>query len=210
MRAYIDNINSLPVVTGCNPNEIHKFCQTLNYNVQSLDTLGKLSGCLFMVRGVLDKLPEIKADLVSGKPGWQDWGFGDLMQALEEWKAIHPMETLGVQKANEIPPTPPIYHPSRPPRPLRLPRDRSFYTQQGEHNPRHVCVYCDHVTHRSWECENVTSPAERCRILQNKRLCFNCTGAQHSASQRRSRAAWVHCKQRHHSSICDRPSATGR
>ena len=54
-----------------------------------------------MVRGVLDKLPEIKADLVSGKPGWQDWAFGDLMQALEEWKAIHPMETLGVQKANE-------------------------------------------------------------------------------------------------------------
>ena len=78
-RAYIDNINSLPVVTGCNPNEIPKFCQTLNYNVQSLETLGKLSGCLFMVRGILDKLPEIKADLVSRKPGWQDWGFGDLM-----------------------------------------------------------------------------------------------------------------------------------
>ena len=84
VRAYIDNINGLPVVTGCIPNEIHKFCQTLNYNVQSLETLGKLSGCLFMVRGVLDKLPDIKADLVSGKPGWQDWGFGDLMQALEE------------------------------------------------------------------------------------------------------------------------------
>ena len=210
VRAYIDNINSLPVVTGCNPNEIHKFCQTLNYNVQSLETLGKLSGCLFMVRGVLDKLPEIKADLVSGKPGWQDWGFGDLMQALEEWKAIHPMETLGVQKANEIALTPPIYHPPRPPRPPRLPRDRSFYARQGEPNPRHACVYCDRVTHRSWECENVTSPAERRRILQNKRLCFNCTGAQHSASQCRSRASCVHCKQRHHSSICDRPSATGR
>lgn len=207
VRAYIDNINGLPVVTGCIPNEIHKFCQTLNYNVQSLETLGKLSGCLFMVRGVLDKLPDIKADLVSGKPGWQDWGFGDLMQALEEWKAIHPMETLGVEKANETSPTPPIYHPPRPP---RLPRDRSFYARQGEPNPRHACVYCDRVTHRSWECENVTSPAERRRILQNKRLCFNCTGPQHSASQCRSRASCVHCKQRHHSSICDRPSATGR
>lgn len=210
VRAYIDNINGLPVVTGCIPNEIHKFCQTLNYNVQSLETLGKLSGCLFMVRGVLDKLPDIKADLVSGKPGWQDWGFGDLMQALEEWKAIHPMETLGVEKANETSPTPPIYHPPRPPRPPRLPRDRSFYARQGEPNPRHACVYCDRVTHRSWECENVTSPAERRRILQNKRLCFNCTGPQHSASQCRSRASCVHCKQRHHSSICDRPSATGR
>ena len=56
----------------------------------------------------------------------------------------------------------------------------------------------------------MTSPAERRRILQNKRLCFNCTGAQHSASQCRSRAYCVHCKQRHHLSICDKPSATGR
>ena len=76
-----------------------------------------------MVRGVLDKLPEIKAGFVSGKPGWQDWGFGDLMQALEEWKAIHPTETLGVGKANE---TAPIYHPPRPPRPQEVStRDRA-------------------------------------------------------------------------------------
>ena len=40
-------------------NEIHKFWQTLNCNVQSLGTLGKLSGCLSMLRGVLDKLPGI-------------------------------------------------------------------------------------------------------------------------------------------------------
>ena len=44
VRVYIDNTNSLPVVTGCNPNEIHKFCQTLNYNVQSLGTLGNFLG----------------------------------------------------------------------------------------------------------------------------------------------------------------------
>ena len=48
------------------------------------------------------------------------------MQALEEWKAIHPMETLGVEKANETPPTLPIYHLPHPP---RMPRDR------GEPNP---------------------------------------------------------------------------
>ena len=75
VQAYIDNINALPVISGSQATEIHKFWQTLNYNVQSLETLGKLSGCLSMVRGVLDKLPGIKTDLVNGKPGWQDWGF---------------------------------------------------------------------------------------------------------------------------------------
>ena len=79
MRAYIDNVNALLVISGSPPKEIHKFWQTLNYNVQSLETLGKLSG-LPKVHGVLEELPSIKADLVNGKPGWKDWGFEELMQ----------------------------------------------------------------------------------------------------------------------------------
>ena len=129
-----------------------------------------------MVRGVLDKLPGIKAELVSGKVGWQDWGFTELIRALEEWKAIHPLELT--EKASRKPQAPPP--------------------------PRHACVYCDCVTHRSWECDKITSPAERHQILQNKWLCFNCTGPKHSANNCSSRASCVHCKQKHHSSICDR------
>lgn len=194
VRAYIDNLNALPVIAGSQPSKIHKFCQTLNYNVQSLETLGKLSSCFYMVRGVLDKLPGIKAELVSGKVGWQDWGFTELIRALEEWKAIHPLELA--EKASGKPQAPP------PPRP---PRHRSFYAQEREPaRARHACVYCDCVTHRSWECDKITSPAERRQILQNKRLCFNCTGPKHSANNCSSRASCVHCKQKHHSSICDR------
>ncbi|RMX40965.1 hypothetical protein pdam_00014870, partial [Pocillopora damicornis] len=194
VRAYIDNLNALPVITGSQPSKIHKFCQTLNYNVQSLETLGKLSSCFSMVRGVLDKLPGIKAELVSGKVGWQDWGFTELIRALEEWKAIHPLELA--EKASGKPQAQP------PPRP---PRHRSFYAQEREPaRARHACVYCDCVTHRSWECDKITSPAERRQILQNKRLCFNCTGPKHSANNCSSRASCVHCKQKHHSSICDR------
>lgn len=60
VRAYVDNINALPIVHGSHPSKIHQFCQTLNYNVQSLETLGKVSDCLSMVRGILDKLPRNK------------------------------------------------------------------------------------------------------------------------------------------------------
>ena len=45
-----------------------------------------------MVCGVLDNLPGIRADHMNGKPGWQDWGLAELMQSLEEWKAIHPIK----------------------------------------------------------------------------------------------------------------------
>ena len=118
VRAYIDNLNALPVITGSQPSKIHKFCQTLNYNVHSLETLGKLSFCLSMVRGILHKLPGIKAELVSGKVGWQDWGFTELIRALEEWKAIHPLELPEKVRGK-----------SQAPPPARPPSHRSFYAQ---------------------------------------------------------------------------------
>ena len=111
VRAYIDNLNALPVITGSQPSKIHNCCQTLNYNVPSLEMLGKLLSCLSMVRGVLDKRPGIKAELVSGKVGWQDLGFTGLIGALEERKAIHPLELA--EKISGKPQAPP---PPRPPR----------------------------------------------------------------------------------------------
>ena len=52
-------------ITGRKINMIHEFIKTLNYNVQSLETLGKLPQCLSMVRSILEKLPGIKAELVA-------------------------------------------------------------------------------------------------------------------------------------------------
>ena len=69
VRAYITNIQELPSITGRKINMIHEFIKTLNYNVQSLETLGKLSQCLSMVRGILEKLPGIKAELVASQVG---------------------------------------------------------------------------------------------------------------------------------------------
>ena len=73
----------LPVVKNANPNEIDRFYKTLLYNVQSLETLGKLQRVDEMIRSVLEKLPGIKSDLVRGREGWQDWGLAQLVQALK-------------------------------------------------------------------------------------------------------------------------------
>ena len=87
---------------------------------------------------------------------------------------------------------------------------KTVFTRKNADKSHDMCVYCDRVTHRSWECDNVTTLAVCRRILQSKHLCFNCTGTQHNAWQCRSRASCVHCKQRHHSSICDRLTTAGR
>ena len=76
-----------------NPNEVDKFYKTLLYNVQSLETLGKLERVNGMTRSVLDKLPGIKSDLVRGEEGWQDWGLAQLVTALKLWRDINPCST---------------------------------------------------------------------------------------------------------------------
>ena len=163
--AYITNTQELPTMTGrkINMTHDHEFIKTLNYNVQSLETLGKLSQCLSMVRGILEKLTGIKAELVANQVGWQDWGFTELLGAPENWKAIHPLESTPASKT---------------------PYSRSFFSKESS-GPK-GCVYCDDEHHRSYECKKVVTPAERRQRLQVKKLCFNCTGARHHAAQCRS------------------------
>ncbi len=62
---------ALPVVVGSQPSKVHEFYHKLSYNVQSLESLGKLSECWGLVRSVLNKLNVIKADLVRGQTEWQ-------------------------------------------------------------------------------------------------------------------------------------------
>ena len=58
VHAYVQNIMSLPAINGTNPKKIHDFYKQLRYkyNVQSLETLGKLADVKGNVRSTLDKL----------------------------------------------------------------------------------------------------------------------------------------------------------
>ena len=125
VNTYIENIMALPVVVGSQPSKVHEFYNQLAYNVQSLESLGKLSECWGLVRSVLNKLKGIKADLVRGQTEWQSRGFPELVKALQIWKDIHPIPP------NESPP--PFKHPG-----LR----KSFHVQQGAGHQR-GCVFCD-------------------------------------------------------------------
>ena len=94
VNAYIENILALPFISGTQPAKVHDFYEALLYNVQSLETLGKTSECVALVRGILNKLPGIKAELVQGHPEWQSWNFTQLLNAHREWKEIHTRENV--------------------------------------------------------------------------------------------------------------------
>ena len=106
INAYVENIVAVPTISGTNAAEIQDSYETLLYNVQSLETLGKTSDCLALVRGVLNKLPGTKAELVQGKPNWKSWNFTELTSALRAWKEIHPRGSVRSRESPRTASTP--------------------------------------------------------------------------------------------------------
>jgi capsid protein len=62
----------------------------LQFNVESLKTLGKLDIIQGATYYVVKKLEIIKAELVSHvETNWRDWSFRDLVDALRKWTEIN-------------------------------------------------------------------------------------------------------------------------
>ena len=74
VNAYVENIMSLPIINGSQPNKIHEFYEKLLFNVQSLETMGKLQEVNGYVRMTIDKLPGI-GNLVRTDDSWREWNF---------------------------------------------------------------------------------------------------------------------------------------
>jgi hypothetical protein len=136
------------------------------------------------VRATLDKLKGIKADLVHGKEDCQNWGYEYLLKALKTWREINPIEEKLEQQQRSG---------------KGKGYSRFYHTQDAEQKSRRPeCVYCEESTHKGANCSKVKTREERKKILAQKGLCFNCTGA-----QRKSKLGCQKCKRRHHTSICD-------
>ena len=191
VNAYVENIMALPTINGNQPARIHEFYDKLLFNVQSLETMGKLKEINGYVRMTLDKLGGIRGDLVRTDDSWREWNFPKFVEELRKWT-----------ERNPVPVKPPERQLDRV-KDKSHPRDRSYQTQQKEERTR-GCVYCDKPEHRSVDCQTVTSLDARKRLLSSKRLCFSCTGNKHRAADCKSRSLCQICQKRHHTSICDR------
>ena len=124
--------------------------------------MNKLKDINGYVKITLDKLPDICADLVRLDDDWQDWGLTQLVEALRKWTERNPKILVAPDK--------------------KLKRDKMYHTRENEHKSR-VCVYCNKEGHKSSECKTVAKVSERRLILLQKRLCFNCTGSKHRATE---------------------------
>ena len=69
VNAYVEHILSLPKINGSQPNKMHEFYEKLLFNVQSLETMGKLQEVNGYVRMTTDNNPGI-GDLVRTDDSW--------------------------------------------------------------------------------------------------------------------------------------------
>ena len=81
VNAYVQNIMALPVITGSHPKKIHEFYEKLLFNVQSLETLGKLKEISGYMRMSIDKLQGRSGRTTIGESGifqtlWKPSGSG--------------------------------------------------------------------------------------------------------------------------------------
>ena len=97
------------------------------------------------MRGILSKLPGINAELVQGHPERQSWNFTQLLNALREWKEIHPRENV---KARDT--------------------LRSFHVEERNGNATRGCVYCREVSHKAKDCTAITSIEDRRNTCRRK------------------------------------------
>ena len=193
VNAYVENIMSLPAIGGTQPARIHDFYEKLLFNVQSLETMGKLREVNGYVRMTIDKLPGIRGDLVRTDDSWREWNFSKLVDELRKWTERNPIQS----KQNDKPWRDKNFHNDKPW------REKNFHVQQQRDGRTRGCVYCEKQDHKSVDCKSVTTVDDRRKVLSNKRLCFNCTGNKHRADDCKSLSLCQICQRKHHTSICN-------
>ena len=168
------------MITRLQPKKVHEFYKKLMYNVQSLETLGKLD-VAGNTRAVQDKLRGIKTDLVQGQDGWQEWDFAQFVQALRRWEDINTI------KANEIKGVVST---------KRQEARASGYARSNHAEPKIQedwtcgCIYCDKTYHKASKCRKCITFEDGRKMLGTK-----------PAAECKSRTGCLNCGQMHHTLI---------
>ena len=98
LNTHVQHSIELPVITGSLPKKIQKFYQKLLFNMQSLETLGKLKEISGYVRMFINKLQGIKGNLVRTDDNWREWDFPNYLGASSEWTEIYPVKREQTKK----------------------------------------------------------------------------------------------------------------
>ena len=186
VNAHMDAIINLSNVKGCNYERVLEFYESLSKNYDAIQTLGEGSNLQGFVMSTLNKVPQIKPDLVRSDDKWEDWSMEQLIDAVQQW----------LRRNN----TGPSIETSKSKWDSKKP-EKHWFASKGEKKTM-SCTFCQ-GKHWGEACEAYDTLAIRKRFFVENRLCFNCGRKGHRESECRSRGC-LKCKSRHHTSLCDK------
>lgn len=181
VNAHMDEIINLTPVRGSNYSKVQEFYEKLSKNFDALQTLEEGEKLHGFVMATLNKLPQVKPDLVRVDENWEDWSMEDLIDALQKWLRRNNTETSTEQHKKP---------------------EKHLFTLKGE-KPTPYCLFCRKQDHWSDSCTVVKELVDRRKFFMDHSLCFNCGRSGHRAEQCRRRGC-LKCKYKHHTSICDK------
>ncbi|XP_068739583.1 uncharacterized protein [Montipora capricornis] len=181
VNAHMDEIINLTPVRGSNYSKVQEFYEKLSKNFDALQTLEEGEKLHGFVMATLNKLPQVKPDLVRVDENWEDWSMEDLIDALQKWLRRNSIETSNEQHKKS---------------------EKYLFTLKGE-KPTPYCLFCRKQDHWSDSCTVVTELVDRRKFFMDHSLCFNCGRSGHRSEQCRRRGC-LKCKYKHHTSICDK------
>ena len=97
LNTYVQYSLKLSVITISLP-KIHKFYEKLLFNVQSLETLGKLKEISGYARMFINKLQGIRGNLVRSDDNWREWDFPNYVGAPNKWTERYPVKCERTKK----------------------------------------------------------------------------------------------------------------
>ena len=92
INAHVEEIVNLPVVKGYNYVKIRDFYETLSKNYDVLFTLGEADMLKGFVMTTMNKLPQVKPDLVCTDDTWEDWTMAALIDEIRKWLSRHKVD----------------------------------------------------------------------------------------------------------------------
>ena len=167
---------------------LREFHDATEGHIRSLSTLGKPQDSYgsLLIPILLGKLPsKVKQNLVRAH-GKREWTLSELQTAILNELYILEMGSQTEPLTSAAPPT------------------ASFLTATKKSSmtvkTKLRCPFCA-GPHNPSMCESVKDPKQRCDIVRQNKLCYNCLG-HHKVSACNSRHRCRNCQRKHHTSLC--------
>jgi len=83
--AHMDELINLAPVRGTSYEKVREFYEKLTKNFDALQSLGEGETLKALVIPTINKLPQVKPDLVRTDDDWEEWDMSQLLNSVQKW-----------------------------------------------------------------------------------------------------------------------------